>query len=118
MKTLIVFAALTLNPLCATENTNKPWQSQLNENESLAPQVVALLGIKELKENCSNLHCIYSIEGICRAIYNKQNIKKSDIDKAIETVGSIRDWVPTKTKKVADATWESYLKLKAKNNPK
>ena len=120
MKYVLAYATLTITlATCATENTTKPWQSQLNENEKLAPQIVALLGNKELKESCNNnSYCSIYIEEMCRAIYNEQTIKKAQIEAMVEQVGRIKDWVPAKSKKVAENVWLAYLDFKAKNSAK
>lgn len=118
MNVLALAALIICFTSCATENTNKTWQSQLNENEKLAPQVIALLGIKELQEKCTQKYCSIAIEGLCQAMYNESEVQKEDIVRAVKSFGFIQDWVPTKSIKVADQVWESYLKLKAKNNAK
>lgn len=119
MKNVLALASLIISfASCATENTNKTWQSQLNENEKLAPQVVALLGVKELNECCTQKWCSWFVEDMCQAIYNEQELKKEDIVTALMRIGISKDWVPTKSKKVADQVWESYLKFKAKNSAK
>jgi hypothetical protein len=55
---------------------------------------------------------------VCRAIYNDQTIKKTQIEAMVAQVARINDWVPTKSKRVAENVWQAYLDFKAKNNIK
>lgn len=119
MKNVLAYIILSTSLIsCTTDNSNKAWHSQLNENEKLAPQIVALLGVKELKENCTNIYCCIYLQEVCRSIYFEEKIERAQINKMVASIGLQHDWVPAKIKKIADQVWQAYLDFKTKNYEK
>lgn len=119
MKNMLACASLSITLVaCATENTSKPWQSKINENAKLAPQIAVLLGVKELSENCTDFFCAIDFKKICHAIYKEQEVSKKEFDATVEWIGNLNDWVPSKTQKVKEKAWKAYLNFKAKNTAK